>query len=123
MVDVLSHDTCAVLERIVSGLSRAPDGFSYNCIKNQQCDRIDCTINFGTVPYRSSIVILACQLPQPAVHIDIMAPNGFTVVNETVANSTVVSFLELLRLNITLDQLQNAIGLQVQLLDVNFVCK
>jgi len=68
-------------------------------------------------------VILACQLPQPAVHIDIVAPNGFTLVNETVANSTVVSFLELLRLNITLDQLQNAIGLQVQLLDINFVCK
>ena len=120
-VDVLSDDTCTVLERIASRQSRAPGGFNFNCLRNQQCDRVDCTANFGISRYRSSLVILACQLPQPAVHIDIVTPNGVALVNETVTNSERVSLLELLRLNITLDQLQNAIGLQVQLLDI--VCK
>ena len=50
------------------------------------------------------------------MHITFKAPNGVLVLSEIVANSEVVFFQDLLQLNITLDRLQDAIGLQVQLL-------
>jgi len=75
------------------------------------------TIRLGMNTYTTSVVVLVCQLPQPALYIVTMAPNGATVINETVANSQVITLQAgILQLDITLDQLPNAIGLQVRLL-------
>jgi len=79
---------------------------------NQQCDGIDCSVvNLLGTTYVYHVGILACQA---AVHITFKAPNGVIVLNKTLTDSEEVFFQELLQLNITLDQLQNSIGLQVQ---------
>ena len=65
------------------------------------------------MPFQSRAVILVCQLPRPAVEIILLGPNGVAIVNETVDHSEVVSVQQFLQVNITLDQYQNAIGLQV----------
>ena len=70
------------------------------------------------MPFLSHVVILVCQLPRPAVEIILLGPSGAVIVNETVDHSEVLSVQQLLQVNITLDQLQNAIGLQVN----DFVC-
>ena len=99
---------CTVLQQIAS---RAPDDFF--CFTNQQCDGVDCTADLSGSRYRSQALILVCQLPHPAVNVVLVSPSGVAVVNETVDHSDIVSFHQFLHLNITLDQLQNAIGLQV----------
>ena len=63
--------------------------------------------------FQSHAVILVCQLPRPAVEIVLLDLNGATIVNETVDNSKVLSVQQSLQVTITLDQYQNAIGLQV----------
>ena len=109
-VDVPSQNMCTVLQSIATN----PPPVGINCFTNQQCDGIDCTaIDLLGTNYVYRVVVLACQA---AVHITFKAPNGVFVLNITTANSEEVFFQELLQLNITLDQLQNAIGLQVQLL-------
>ena len=65
------------------------------------------------MPFQSRVVILVCQLPRPAVEIILLGSNGVAIVNETVDHSEVVSVQQFLQVNITLDQYQNAIGLQV----------
>jgi len=102
------NNMCTVLQQIAS---RAPDDFV--CSTNQQCDGVDCTADLSGSHYRSQAVILVCQLPHPAVNVVLMTQSGVVLVNETVDHSDVVSFHQLLQLNITLDQLKNAIGFQV----------
>ena len=63
--------------------------------------------------FQSRAVILVCQLPRPAVEIVLFDLNGATIVNETVDHSKVLSVQQSLQVTITLDQYQNAIGLQV----------
>ena len=109
-VDIPQRNMCIVLEQIAS---RAPGNFE--CSTNQRCDGVDCTgdlLNNG-MPFQSHAVILVCQLPRPAVEIILLGSSGAAIVNETVDHSEVLSVQQLLQVNITLDQLQNAIGLQV----------
>ena len=101
---------CEVLQQIAS---RAPGNFV--CSTNQRCDGVDCTadlLNNG-MPFQSRAVILVCQLPRPAVEINLLSSSGAAIVNETVDHSEVLSVQQFLQVNITLDQYQNAIGLQV----------
>ena len=65
------------------------------------------------MPFQSRAVILVCQLPRPAVEIVLLGSNGVAIVNETVDHSEVLSVQQSLQVTITLDQYQNAIGLQV----------
>ena len=65
------------------------------------------------MPFQSRAVILVCQLPRPAVEIIVLRSNGAAIINETVDHSEVLSVEQFLQVNITLDQFQNAIGLQV----------
>jgi len=101
---------CEVLQQIVS---RAQENF--DCSTNQRCDGVDCTVDLlnNSMPIQSHAVILACQLPRPAVEIILLSSNGAVIINETVDLSKVLSVGQVLQVNITLDQLQNAIGLQV----------
>ena len=71
------------------------------------------------MPFQYRAVILVCQLPRPAVEILLLGSNGAVIVNETVDHSEVLSFRQFLQLNITLNQYQNAIGLQVS--DLYFI--
>ena len=117
MMDVPSGNLCTAIERIASSIPNTLPDTLASCSPNQQCDGIDCTIRLGMNTYTTSVVVLVCQLPQPALYIVTMAPNGATVINETVANSQVITLQAgILQLDITLDQLPNAIGLQVRLL-------
>ena len=100
---------CEVLQQIVS---RARENF--DCSTNQRCDGVDCTVDLlDGMPFQSRAVILVCQLPHPAVEIILLHSNGATILNETVDHSKVLSVGQFLQVNITLDQFQNAIGLQV----------
>ena len=100
---------CEVLQQIAS---RAQENF--DCSTNQHCDGVDCTVDLlDGMPIQSQAVILVCQLPRPAVEIILLSSNGAVIINETVDHSKVLSVEQLLQVNITLDQLQNAIGLQV----------
>ena len=99
---------CEVLQQIAS---RAPGNFV--CSTNQRCDGVDCSADLFGMPFQSRAVILVCQLPRPAVEIILLGSNGAAIINETVDHSEVLSVEQFLQVNITLDQLQNAIGLQV----------
>ena len=110
---------CTALRQIASG---APDGWT--CSTNQHCDGVDCTLNFGgSGTYTSDVVILVCHLPHPAVHVVVATTSGVALFNETVDHSEVIDYLGVVQLDVTLNQLQDAIGLQVQLLTLTFACK
>ena len=112
--EIPQRNMCVVLQQIAS---RAPGNFE--CSTNQRCDGVDCSadlLNNG-MPFQSHVVILVCQLPRPAVEILLLGSNGAAIVNETVDHSEVLSVQQFLQVNITLDQLQNAIGLQVNNLE------
>ena len=109
-VEIPQRNMCTVLQQIAS---RAPGNFE--CSTNQRCDGVDCSadpLNNG-MPFRYRAVILVCQLPRPAVEIILLASSGAAIVNETVDHSEVLSVQQFLQINITVNQLQNAIGLQV----------
>ena len=76
-------------------------------------DGVDCSADLLGMPFQSRAVILVCQLPCPAVEIILLGSNGAAIINETVDHSEVLSVEQFLQVNITLDQLQNAIGLKV----------
>ena len=109
-VDIPQRNMCIVLQQIAS---RAIG--SFECSTNQRCDGINCTADplKNGMLFQSRAVILVCQLPRPAVEIVLLDLNGATIVNETVDHSKVLSVQQSLQVTITLDQYQNAIGLQV----------
>ena len=110
--DAPTQGMCTALGQIASG---APDGWT--CSTNHRCDGVDCTFNLGFGgTYASHVVILVCHLPHPAVHVVVTTSSGSAVFNETVDRSKVIDYLGVVQLDVTLDQLQDAIGLQVQLL-------
>ena len=109
-VEISHQNMCEVLQQIASRAQK-----NFHCSTNQYCNGVDCTadlLNNG-MPFQSHAVILVCQLPRPAVEYIFLSSNGTAILNETVDHSKVLSVKQFLRLNITLHQLQNAIGLQV----------
>ena len=108
--EIPQRNMCVVLQQIASRVTG-----NFECSMNQRCDGVDCTadpLNNG-MPFQYRAVILVCQLPRPAVEILLLGSNGPPIVNETVDHSEVLSVQQFLQVNITLDQYQNAIGLQV----------
>ena len=85
------------------------------CTRNEDCDTADCDITQSPFDdYTLSMTLLSCREPQPGVRVVVRDGGGQVVLNTTVDESQ--SGIELSSeadLDITLDQMEDSIGLAV----------
>ena len=86
------------------------------CSRNQECDTANCSImNPSFRGYTLSLRLLSCRSPRPGVRLMVRNPSGTLLLDRVVDESQ--SGLELTPntvLDVTLDQLDNSIGLAVR---------
>ena len=86
---------------------------SNDCATNEACDGLDCSISALGLQFSAALTILPCNDP-PAVRIVLTNPsNDAVLVDETVDHSQEISGPFGVVIDVTLDQLPGAIGLQV----------
>ena len=82
------------------------------------CDRLVCPSDLmdtnGAFLFQLEIAILSCDSP-PAIQITLADPTGDLLVSATTSQSDMIDFLGI-PIDVTLDQLENEIGLQVSIL-------
>ena len=105
-----NRTTCDVLAEL------AKNSEPFDCVAStkEPCDQVDCATEFAGLKFNAEVVLLPCNTP-PAVHIT-MSRDGKVVVNKTVDHSQEIVITELfgVKLNVTLDHFQQAMGLQVE---------
>ncbi|CAI8013842.1 hypothetical protein GBAR_LOCUS8714 [Geodia barretti] len=101
------NTTCSVLEEIAANA----EVFTCTADTTEPCDTVDCSA-FDL--YTAEFVLLPCRTP-PAIRI-VINQEETPVLDETIDRSRVIVVPQLLGLvlNITLDQFEDAIGLQVE---------
>ena len=81
------------------------------------CDRLVCPSDLmdtnGAFLFQLEIAILSCDSP-PAIQITLADPTGDLLVSATTSQSDMIDFLGI-PIDVTLDQLENEIGLQVSI--------
>jgi len=90
---------------------------SLSCTRNNQCDTLQCRVTDPTVQILIStvtLILLPCNQP-PAVRLSGASPSGSVVLDRTITQSQTIPLQQGITLSVTLDQLPNAIGFQVNL--------
>ena len=101
--------TCQALETLQSSAQ------SLICNRNDQCDTVHCRVTDTTVQVfisAANLTLLPCNQP-PAVRLSINNPSGGVVVDRVISQSENIFLPPQITLNVTLDQLTNAIGFEV----------
>ena len=91
---------------------------SLSCTKNNQCDTVQCSVTSPTVQVfisRAILMLLPCNQP-PAVRLSGVTSSGSVVFNRVITQSQIVPLQQGISLGVTLDQLPNAIGFQVNII-------
>ena len=106
----LKNTTCTALKEIASEQTQQ------ECTTNGDidCDTITCTGTFGLVEVDTTTKVLPCNKP-PAVNLaaDVTVGTQMYKVDETVSKTESIAVADGANLDVTLDQLDDAIGLQV----------
>ena len=106
--------TCSALEGMAG---EAPDSFS--CSTNTEatrgtCDTVTCDTELLGTNYRAIAKVLPCHTPPAVMMVFLDVGSGRVLLNHTFTRSEEESILSgLVTVSVTLDQLENAIGLQV----------
>ena len=114
----LENSTCAVLSRLASSAE------FFECVSDTTppCQTVWCTNSLAGKDYSAVIVLVPCVTPA-AVRL-VMSEEGKVLLNKTIDHSQEITIPELfgLILIVTLDQFQDAIGLQVSVCVCVHVC-
>ena len=104
---VAAPTTCLALQQIAADAS---EELSCNTNGNEDCDTVVCTTDIMGLPLVTEFNVLSCNDP-PAIAVIIMG--GSSVIFDGVLTESQEIALFSSKLDITLDQLHNAIGLEV----------
>ena len=101
--------TCDGLDRLISNVNQM------SCVRNEQCDTADCTITNPSFSGTTlSLTLLPCRVPRPGVRLIARDSQGQLLIDRVVDESQRnIELSQGARLDITLDQLGDSIGLSV----------
>ena len=102
--------TCSALDSLVGNVNHM------ECTRNNQCDTVDCTITFSSFSGTPlTLTLLPCRDPRPGVDVVVRDRDSGSLILDRIIDRTMTD-IDLgsgATLDVTLDQLANAIGVEV----------
>ncbi|CAI8022982.1 hypothetical protein GBAR_LOCUS13460 [Geodia barretti] len=110
--------TCLALQHIAVNAGKTSVTCTTDSVDN--CDTISCTVQLpNTTPVQYKLQVLPCKEDTPAIHVFVKRTSGDDngAINQVLTGSKEVPVFQNMTLDVTLKQLDGAIGLQVDLLE------